>query len=188
MLFLAVLLGALVPSSSGGGVRQTPGILVYGDDRLAAEALLAIAGHESSLRYGISARAEEGAILLEGSVPEANDRSAAEAALGGILGARRIVNRIEVDPSIGWAGPVCRDDRTVERQVRRALRASPRFGDLTAACRTGEVVLSGETDGWDGLREGVEAVLRIGGIRKLRSEVAVLAAPPGGSTRSSKPR
>src|SRR6059036_3943130 len=89
---------------------QTSGPLVYADDRLAAEALLALAGHESALRWGIAARVEAGVVVLEGRVPYPSDRDAVEAALREVLGARAIVDWIETDAAYGGVGPSRRDD------------------------------------------------------------------------------
>ena len=116
----------------------------------------------------VEATAEDGNIILTGTVSYGTELSAAEAAVAGLAGVRSVSNDIEISYAL--------DPVEVDLHVQQALdRAAlvPDDSDVTADTKDGIITLTGHVRTWAEHDAVVGAALMARGVIDIRDELQV---------------
>jgi osmotically-inducible protein OsmY len=140
----------------------------YRDDvKLATAANNALAANVT-VPDTVEATAEDGNIILTGTVSYGTELSAAEAAVAGLAGVRSVSNDIEISYAL--------DPVEVDLHVQQALgRAAlvPDDSDVTADTKDGVITLTGHVRTWAEHDAVVGAALMARGVTDIRDELQV---------------
>ena len=144
------------------------GTCTYRDDiKLATAANNALAANVT-VPDSVEATAEDGNIILTGTVSYGTERAAAEAAVAGLAGVRSVRNDIEISYGL--------DPVEVDLHVQQALdRAAlvPDDSDVTADTKDGIITLTGHVRTWAEHDAVVGAALMARGVIDIRDELQV---------------
>jgi osmotically-inducible protein OsmY len=142
----------------------------YRDDvKLATAANNALA-HNVTVPGTVEAVAEDGNVILSGTVGFGTERAAAETAVGGLIGVRNVIDDIEISYA---ADPVDVDLHVQEALDRSAL--VPDDSDVTANTKDGIITLTGHVRTWAEHDAVVGAAWMAVGVIDVRDGLAVTA-------------
>ena len=116
----------------------------------------------------VEAIAEDGNITLTGTVAYGTERSAAEAAVGGLTGVRNVFDEVEISYAI--------DPVDVDLHVQQALERSalvPDGSDVTAQTKDYIITLTGHVRTWAEHDAVVSAALMAQGVIDVRDELQI---------------
>jgi osmotically-inducible protein OsmY len=116
----------------------------------------------------VEATADDGNITLTGTVSYGTERTAAETAVSGLIGARNVRNDIEISYFI--------DPVDVDLHVQQALERSalvPDGSDVTADTKDGIITLTGHVRTWAEHDAVVSAALMASGVIDVRNNLQV---------------
>ena len=140
----------------------------YRDDvKLATAANNALA-QNVTVPDSVEATAEDGDIILTGTVSYGTERTAAEAAVAGLAGVRNVINDIEISYDI--------DPVDVDLHVQEALDRSaavPDGSDVNADTKDGVITLTGHVRTWAEHDAVIGAALMALGVVDIRDELEV---------------
>jgi len=117
---------------------------------------------------GVEATAEDGNIVLTGTVSYGTERAAAETAVSGLIGVRNVRNDIDISYLI--------DPVDVDLHVQQALERSalvPDGSDVTAETKDGIVTLSGHVRTWAEHDAVVGAAMMAIGVIDVRDNLEI---------------
>jgi hyperosmotically inducible periplasmic protein len=119
-----------------------------------------------------------GIVTLHGKVATEAEKAKAESVARGIEGAKEVKNLLQVVPSVQRA-VVQRSDDAIKKGVEAAFKANRRVntsGISVASVNKGIVLLSGKTKSAEAYLESVEVANAVRGVRRVSTEVEVVAA------------
>jgi len=117
---------------------------------------------------GVEATAEDGNIVLTGTVSYGTERAAAETAVSGLIGVRNVRNDIDISYII--------DPVDVDLHVQQALERSalvPDGSDVTAETKDGIITLSGHVRTWAEHDAVVGAAMMAIGVIDVRDNLEI---------------
>jgi osmotically-inducible protein OsmY len=140
----------------------------YRDDVKLATAANNALTHNVTVPDTVEATAEDGNVILSGTVAYGTERAAAETAVSGLVGVRNVENDVEISYD---ADPVDVDLHVQEALERSAL--VPDDSDVTAKTKDGIITLTGHVHTWAEHDAVVNAASMAMGVIDVRDNLTI---------------